>query len=316
MDELGVNRAQQRQLALVLRMLVESTEPWPEEGLLIRFEGPTLQVDDKVLLVRLLERADDAGVARLARPLDTSVWNGIQRCVQRLADSATLLRGFADDEMPVCLVEAVQEEGDGLEVTLNSELVSAWRDLRPGEDEELLDALAFELRARVSQAKHSLLDGLAHADSVLAELREKRLASMLRAFRPERHGGEFPGPEQRQADDAITGLQQALAGQFVSDEALDRALESRLGQEDQASAARESAESSDMRAAAMRCRAGVLEVPMGKIKSFGPFGPQYKVGEPVRQLDDGDWLIAVTLVAGGEKEEYRLSKALEDPDAL
>ena len=29
-------------------------------------------------------------------------------------------------------------------------------------------------------------------------------------------------------------------------------------------------------------------VPVGKIKSFGPMGPKYEVGHPVRQLDDGE----------------------------
>lgn len=32
-------------------------------------------------------------------------------------------------------------------------------------------------------------------------------------------------------------------------------------------------------------------VPVGKIKSFGPFGPKYEVGHALRQLDDGDWMI-------------------------
>jgi hypothetical protein len=29
-------------------------------------------------------------------------------------------------------------------------------------------------------------------------------------------------------------------------------------------------------------------VRVGKIKSFGPLGPKYEVGQAVRQLDDGD----------------------------
>ena len=31
-------------------------------------------------------------------------------------------------------------------------------------------------------------------------------------------------------------------------------------------------------------------IPVGKIKSFGPFGPKYEVGHAIRQLDDGDWM--------------------------
>jgi hypothetical protein len=56
-------------------------------------------------------------------------------------------------------------------------------------------------------------------------------------------------------------------------------------------------------------------VPVGKIKSFGLFGPKYEVGQPLRQLDDGDWMIEVTMVETGEKAEYRLTRAIDDPDA-
>jgi hypothetical protein len=56
-------------------------------------------------------------------------------------------------------------------------------------------------------------------------------------------------------------------------------------------------------------------VPVGKIKSFGEFGPKYEVGPRIRQLDDGDWLIEIKLVETGEKADYRLSKAIKDPEA-
>jgi hypothetical protein len=56
-------------------------------------------------------------------------------------------------------------------------------------------------------------------------------------------------------------------------------------------------------------------VPVGKIKSFGPFGPKYEVGQPVRQLDDGDWVVQVTMVETGEKAEYRLTRLSDDPEA-
>ena len=57
-------------------------------------------------------------------------------------------------------------------------------------------------------------------------------------------------------------------------------------------------------------------VPVGKIKSFGPFGPKYEVGTALRQLDDGDWLVRVTLVESGELAEYRLSRLADDPEAV
>lgn len=56
-------------------------------------------------------------------------------------------------------------------------------------------------------------------------------------------------------------------------------------------------------------------VPVGKIKSFGPFGPKYEVGKPLRPLDDGDWMVEVTMVETGEKAEYRWTRLTDDPEA-
>jgi len=56
-------------------------------------------------------------------------------------------------------------------------------------------------------------------------------------------------------------------------------------------------------------------IPSGKVKTFGPFGPMYEVGRLARQLDDGDWMIEVTIVETGEKTEYRLTHIADDPEA-
>jgi hypothetical protein len=56
-------------------------------------------------------------------------------------------------------------------------------------------------------------------------------------------------------------------------------------------------------------------IPVGKIKTFGPFGPKYEVGRPLRQLDSGDWLVEVTMVETGEKAEYSLNHLADDPEA-
>ena len=56
-------------------------------------------------------------------------------------------------------------------------------------------------------------------------------------------------------------------------------------------------------------------VPLGRIKSFGPLGPAYQVGQVLRQLDDGDWMVQVTILESGEKAEYRLSHLSDDPEA-
>ncbi len=59
----------------------------------------------------------------------------------------------------------------------------------------------------------------------------------------------------------------------------------------------------------------LAQLPEGKIKSFGPFGPKYQVGRALRELPEGDWLVEVTLVESGEKTEYRLTHLLDDPEA-
>ena len=55
---------------------------------------------------------------------------------------------------------------------------------------------------------------------------------------------------------------------------------------------------------------------LGRIKTFGPVGPSYEVGEPLRRLGDGDWLVRVTIIQTGELTEYRLSRIVVDPDAV
>ena len=57
------------------------------------------------------------------------------------------------------------------------------------------------------------------------------------------------------------------------------------------------------------------DVEVGKIKSIGP-GPKYQVGPALRKLDDGDWVMEITLIETGEPMEYRLSLILSDPDAF
>jgi hypothetical protein len=56
-------------------------------------------------------------------------------------------------------------------------------------------------------------------------------------------------------------------------------------------------------------------IPVGKIKSFGPFGPKYEVGHALHRLDDGDWMIEVTMVESGEKTAYRWTHLSDDPEA-
>ncbi len=57
-------------------------------------------------------------------------------------------------------------------------------------------------------------------------------------------------------------------------------------------------------------------VPIGIINTFGELGPMYQVGEPIKQLDNGDWLVEITLVETGEITEYNLSHIKDDPKAI
>ena len=56
-------------------------------------------------------------------------------------------------------------------------------------------------------------------------------------------------------------------------------------------------------------------VPEGKIKTLGKLGPKYKVGRPLNQLEDGDWMIEITMIETGEIAEYRLTHVNDDPAA-
>jgi hypothetical protein len=54
---------------------------------------------------------------------------------------------------------------------------------------------------------------------------------------------------------------------------------------------------------------------VGLVKSFGPFGPKYRVGRVLRPLEDGDWLIEIAMLETGESAEYRLTRMQDDPVA-
>ena len=55
---------------------------------------------------------------------------------------------------------------------------------------------------------------------------------------------------------------------------------------------------------------------LGEIKTFGPDGPKYEVGDPLYSLENGDWMMNIILVETGEKVEYKLSRILQDPFAV
>jgi len=65
----------------------------------------------------------------------------------------------------------------------------------------------------------------------------------------------------------------------------------------------------------MQVAVALPAIPVGKINSFGPFGPKYDVGQALRPLADGDWMVEVIMVETGEKTEYRWTHLTDDPEA-
>jgi len=65
----------------------------------------------------------------------------------------------------------------------------------------------------------------------------------------------------------------------------------------------------------MRTAVALPKVPLGSIKNIGDFGPKYQVGPLLKQMDNGDWLVEITLLDSGEKTQYWLSHLNDDPDA-
>nr|WP_012477605.1 DUF5397 family protein [Actinobacillus pleuropneumoniae]ABF72156.1 VapX [Actinobacillus pleuropneumoniae] len=57
------------------------------------------------------------------------------------------------------------------------------------------------------------------------------------------------------------------------------------------------------------------QIPTGAIKQFGPFGVPYLVEDMAEKLPNGDILVNIMLLETGQKDIYKLSSLLEDPEA-
>ena len=57
-------------------------------------------------------------------------------------------------------------------------------------------------------------------------------------------------------------------------------------------------------------------VPTGVIKAFGRVAEQYEVGNVLRQIENGDWMMEIIIVASEERAEYRLTYIYDDPEAV
>jgi hypothetical protein len=55
-------------------------------------------------------------------------------------------------------------------------------------------------------------------------------------------------------------------------------------------------------------------IPVGVIKQFGPYGPEYEVLGPA-EPENGEQMVNIIIVRTGEKLTYQLDAVLEDPEA-
>ena len=57
-----------------------------------------------------------------------------------------------------------------------------------------------------------------------------------------------------------------------------------------------------------------VAIPVGTIKSFGPWGPEYEILGPAAP-EDGKQMIKIVIVRTGEETTYSFDAMLEDPEA-
>jgi hypothetical protein len=57
-----------------------------------------------------------------------------------------------------------------------------------------------------------------------------------------------------------------------------------------------------------------LAIPVGTIKSFGPYGPEYEVLGPAEPID-GKRRVRIVLVRTGEITDYGFDAMIADPEA-
>ncbi len=55
-------------------------------------------------------------------------------------------------------------------------------------------------------------------------------------------------------------------------------------------------------------------VPVGVIKQFGPYGPEYEVLGPA-EPEDGERRVRIVVVRTGEETTYGFDAMMEDPEA-
>ncbi|WP_422490410.1 DUF5397 family protein [Endozoicomonas sp. ALE010] len=54
---------------------------------------------------------------------------------------------------------------------------------------------------------------------------------------------------------------------------------------------------------------------IGQYRQFGKLGPAYKILEPIRPVNQDDWIVLIQIPESGEETEYRYSNIKNDPVA-
>jgi hypothetical protein len=57
-----------------------------------------------------------------------------------------------------------------------------------------------------------------------------------------------------------------------------------------------------------------VAIPVGLVKQFGPYGPEYEVLGPA-EPEDGKQRVKIVLVRTGEETTYGFDAMMEDPEA-
>jgi hypothetical protein len=61
--------------------------------------------------------------------------------------------------------------------------------------------------------------------------------------------------------------------------------------------------------------ASISDIPVGKVKRFGEYGPEYEVRGPA-ESEAGVRRVKIVLVRTGEETDYGFEAMLRDPEAL
>lgn len=53
---------------------------------------------------------------------------------------------------------------------------------------------------------------------------------------------------------------------------------------------------------------------IGQFRTFGQFGPAYRVIKPILHTSTGEWFLKIQVMETGEETEYPYNQAVNDPE--